>query len=723
MIKGDEGNLSFYKQDDHILEQIKILKKSIDILEKLKLSVVTSSEYATNAIADINRQLETLLSFQHVNINSESVRTYKDNGALENQLLDGNYVAFDAFSTFENVSKGKAVDDIFGLYSPISVMSPKGICWLIQQLIVKSREKDTEETVYILLKFLDAGSSSYKWELIAPVYRLQFILIEFFGCKVPFTRNETLKEAIDAIPPSLRSELKEEGGNSIQDSRKLFMYCVKLLGKHFTSSRHLLRNINIFEQFFQVEELLSTLCYTFLENSLNFRLLDAEFLHDLLCFVKQRHWKDNSFIIGGVIAPLCRQVQDLGLSRWEYYLGMNEEHANPLREIWWDTYWWDKWYVVVTGKLPMIDSSTVTCLLPQQIMRLGVDDAMSSWQMLERVDFTYGSLKDHIIVFSGITALDFKVVEELLTRINGIRKGFTVLKTTVVHELEKSLLDDDVFRFCIHFAYSRISCLRAIGNLLMRFKSIFHGTSSNLISDQIGECDKDILQTTVETFTFILRANDNIKIKEHVRPISEMGLNILLEAVKAPAGIDVYHISLFCGVASLFDRITCSENGAEKQYNHPGRIVLMEITCIFIFVRVCCLVYRQYKKVSKEELMAILTDFDHTTARFCNETLDIRSDLFQHIIRDKKKSDYHRDIIHGIEKVLGRDIITTIESCEREVISSDEYRQAQYMGNVATKDLDYLRYFLNLDIFPELNTDDELWDDLKEIDKYYCSSV
>ena len=129
------------------------------------------------------------------------------------------------------------------------------------------------------------------------------------------------------------------------------------------------------------------------------------------------------------------------------------------------------------------------------------------------------------------------------------------------------------------------------------------------------------------------------------------------------------------------------------------------------------------KKVSKEELMAILTDFDHTTARFCNETLDIRSDLFQHIIRDKKKSDYHRDIIHGIEKVLGRDIITTIESCEREVISSDEYRQAQYMGNVATKDLDYLRYFLNLDIFPELNTDDELWDDLKEIDKYYCSSV
>ncbi|CAI4734460.1 CCT_1a_G0044380.mRNA.1.CDS.1 [Saccharomyces cerevisiae] len=706
MIKGDEGKLSFYKQDDHILEQIKILKKSIDILEKLKLSVVTSSEYATNAIADINRQLETLLSFQHVNINSESVRTYKDNGALENQLLGGNYVAFDAFSTFENVSKGKAVDVIFGLYSPISVMSPKGICWLIQQLIVKSREKDTKET--------------------------------------------TLKEAIDAIPPSLRSELKEEGGNSIQDSRKLFMYCVKLLGKHFTSSRHLLRNINIFEHFFQVEELLSTLCYTLLENSLNFRLLDAEFLHDLLCFVKQRHWKDNSFIIGGVIASLCRQVQDLGLSRWEYYLGMNEEHANYLREIWWDTYWWDKWYVVVTGKLPMIDSSTVTCLLPQQIMRLGVDDAMSSWQMLERVDFTYGSLKDHIMfgyivlsisindvfsnvlynrkftdyrMFSGITALDFKVVEELLTRINGIRKGFTVLKTTVVHELEKSLLDDDVFRFCIHFAYSRISCLKAIGNLLVRFKSIFHGTSSNLISDQIGECDKDILQTTVETFTFILRANDNIKIKEHVRPISEMGLNILLEAVKAPAGIDVYHISLFCGVASLFDRITCSENGAEKQYNHPGRIVLMEITCIFIFVRVCCLVYRQYKKVSKEELMAILTDFDHTTARFCNETLDIRSDLFQHIIRDKNKSDYHRDIIHGIEKVLGRDIITTIESCEREVLSSDEYRQAQYMGNVATKDLDYLRYFLNLDIFPELNTDDELWDDLKEIDKYYCSSV
>ncbi|MCB5551572.1 hypothetical protein LIR34_17530, partial [Blautia sp. MSK17_66] len=136
-----------------------------------------------------------------------------------------------------------------------------------------------------------------------------------------------------------------------------------------------------------------------------------------------------------------------------------------------------------------------------------------------------------------------------------------MLKTTVVHELEKSLLDDDVFRFCIHFAYSRISCLRAIGNLLVRFKSIFHGTSSNLISDQIGEYDKDILQTTVETFTFILRANDNIKIKEHVRPISEMGLNILLEAVKAPAGIDVYHISLFCGVASLFDRITCSENG------------------------------------------------------------------------------------------------------------------------------------------------------------------
>ncbi|CAI4776838.1 CCT_1a_G0048240.mRNA.1.CDS.1 [Saccharomyces cerevisiae] len=660
MIKGDEGKLSFYKQDDHILEQIKILKKSIDILEKLKLSVVTSSEYATNAIADINRQLETLLSFQHVNINSESVRTYKDNGALENQLLGGNYVAFDAFSTFENVSKGKAVDVILASIR------------LYQELQ------------------LQMGIDS--------------------AC--------TLKEAIDAIPPSLRSELKEEGGNSIQDSRKLFMYCVKLLGKHFTSSRHL--------------------------------LLDAEFLHDLLCFVKQRHWKDNSFIIGGVIASLCRQVQDLGLSRWEYYLGMNEEHANYLREIWWDTYWWDKWYVVVTGKLPMIDSSTVTCLLPQQIMRLGVDDAMSSWQMLERVDFTYGSLKDHIMfgyivlsisindvfsnvlynrkftdyrMFSGITALDFKVVEELLTRINGIRKGFTVLKTTVVHELEKSLLDDDVFRFCIHFAYSRISCLKAIGNLLVRFKSIFHGTSSNLISDQIGECDKDILQTTVETFTFILRANDNIKIKEHVRPISEMGLNILLEAVKAPAGIDVYHISLFCGVASLFDRITCSENGAEKQYNHPGRIVLMEITCIFIFVRVCCLVYRQYKKVSKEELMAILTDFDHTTARFCNETLDIRSDLFQHIIRDKNKSDYHRDIIHGIEKVLGRDIITTIESCEREVLSSDEYRQAQYMGNVATKDLDYLRYFLNLDIFPELNTDDELWDDLKEIDKYYCSSV
>ncbi|CAI4875934.1 CHS_3a_G0024990.mRNA.1.CDS.1 [Saccharomyces cerevisiae] len=88
-------------------------------------------------------------------------------------------------------------------------------------------------------------------------------------------------------------------------------------------------------------------------------------------------------------------------------------------------------------------------------MRLGVDDAMSSWQMLERVDFTlwivegphlFGYIVLSISIndvfsnvlynrkftdyrmFSGITALDFKVVEELLTRINGIRKGFTVLK-------------------------------------------------------------------------------------------------------------------------------------------------------------------------------------------------------------------------------------------------------------------------------------------------------
>ncbi|CCK69696.1 uncharacterized protein KNAG_0C05980 [Huiozyma naganishii CBS 8797] len=304
------------------------------------------------------------------------------------------------------LSRLPLVDDIFGLYSPVETFSLRGLGLLVQRFALEPssgsnggsscgdgmREK-VKATVYILLRFFDICCLHLNEGVVSiadplenylrsrePGYRasprwssphsslndrdLVLLLIGMFP--------QPLTEQLTGVTRQRFESLVSEG----QDL-EMFRTLLQMYDKHRVAFEQLITSMTLgdgetlsmrpLNDFCALQDLLLTLCYSYYNATLYHldEYNSLEYLELLLQFLDHVKWLDQAYAYEKVLAVAVDCALKLGLSRWEYYVGLDETNAERRRVLWWRLYCHEKTYTFRCGALSVIDDRKVNCLLPR----------------------------------------------------------------------------------------------------------------------------------------------------------------------------------------------------------------------------------------------------------------------------------------------------------------------------------------------------------------------
>lgn len=168
--------------------------------------------------------------------------------------------------------------------------------------------------------------------------------------------------------------------------RNGLMYAIRLMEEHHKILNCKSLSLLGLKEFLEQDELIFCLCIEYFERSIFSPMNDPAIIEGLISLVKHRYWIDDCFALGRIICAMARRCLDAGLNRWEYYISQDEATSERHRNFWWDCFWWDRWYALVTGKQPLIAGDTTSCLFPKKVIGMGVDDSMDCLTLIDVVE-------------------------------------------------------------------------------------------------------------------------------------------------------------------------------------------------------------------------------------------------------------------------------------------------------------------------------------------------
>ncbi|CAI4565556.1 AMM_1a_G0031150.mRNA.1.CDS.1 [Saccharomyces cerevisiae] len=318
---------------------------------------------------------------------------------------------------------------------------------------------------------------------------------------------------------------------------------------------------------------------------------------------------------------MARRCIDTGLNRWEYYVGQDENIAQCHRELFWDSYWWDRWYALVTGKQPLISEEMTSCLFPKEVIGLGVDDSMDCLTLVNSVEMdptkidaciSFGRIllaKVITLVFSGMLYnrkfTDYRLfaMEEASNFNTAARKLqgeylnvntiFQLMQDKLVPFFENKFEDSRVFELYIHFELVENCCYQGIESLMLRIQNI-------LTSNEKVEFDMCIKQLGSQSFEL------------------------------SPRKIFICHLSLICDVVSSLNTFFAGQEFTKIE-NHEtfSKRLQSSVTVTFILLRICCQVYMKSQNLSKQLLLIQLEELNRSFSNTAQAALDIECIWYQ----------------------------------------------------------------------------------------------
>ena len=340
------------------------------------------------------------------------------------------------------------VDEMFGLYSPFDALSFRGLGCLIQKYTnaVQSCGADASEklkaTVYIMLRFFDICCVHLSNSVASMANPLENYLI----------RTDYNKANLDAsvTPTPLTSTTSTQGINNKQLVAKIIKQIsesftkelttttiddlLKLLNQDFEMFKTLLKiyelhrdiferktmqlshqnyhpdrdeiynSFNLLIEFCKLQDILLALCYSYYNSTLyhldEYNSLD--YLELLLLFLDHQEWIDQGYGYEKVLLVATDCAFNMGLNRWEFYVGVDEAIANRRRKAWWKVYCLEKFFSLKMGRLSTIDDTKVNCLLPEPMRRAGFIDLRD---FINRV----GTYRPHQSVFDNMSIEDSRI--------------------------------------------------------------------------------------------------------------------------------------------------------------------------------------------------------------------------------------------------------------------------------------------------------------------------
>lgn len=498
------GNNGLYMDDIEFQKQLIQLQTTLKQLKSMSVSNSHIKDAIENITAQVNRVVLDWEPQYDLNQFNSTIKNGPESlKSIETHLMKNKYydqVHLTRFSVWTDTSKtGKQnnsenafwgnqplVDDIFGLYSPLQGLSLRGIGHFFQQCTVGPETKDKtiqlKETLYLLLRFFDLCVDHFNQSCVSIANPLESYLHRKNLLNLsPSTTSSVISRSsannkdlvsvlINRLPQpfvmNLTSVSNEQLSETMYDDFAMFNIVLQMYDCHKKGFEALMMRITArpspespateisptdlqnFIHFCEEEELLLALCYSYY-NSTFYHFDECsghlKYFELLLSLLETQIWLGEGYGFEKVLDIAVNYAMGLGLSRWEYYVGLDEETAEKRRTCWWKLYCIDKRFAFKSGHLSSIDDSKMNCLLPKVFRDLGFTD---SRDFLSRV---------HLVQRSS--AFDNKSISELKfygeCAASQVISGFysnvlyderyTSIKNTAKPPFLKSQLLDEVF--------------------------------------------------------------------------------------------------------------------------------------------------------------------------------------------------------------------------------------------------------------------------------------
>ncbi|KAH7589673.1 Zn(2)-C6 fungal-type DNA-binding domain profile [Nakaseomyces glabratus] len=690
---------SFYHRDNDLYRELRLLYKSAKALsrnEKIK-----ASGQLCKTLTEIENSISNLQSQVDLDINDETIADYDGEGSLERQFIETSTVRLNRFSNVDMTKNNVPnITPYFGIYSTLAIFSKYGFSWMFKKLMSYSNNTSTRETMYIYMKFLDMAQLHYEEDINQKTTPIEWCfdkyavncdcktldgLFAILNIQVNPTKND------DILTKDVYEELARR---PIEFFSKLIEYAWETCYLYYTGVG---QSFQMSSKIFELEDIMTCLALEF-----SSKILYADMHHEIIIpatlrWVRICHWHEEIYTVGKFLACAIRRALDLGLNSWEYYISLPEVAAEKNRLIWWECYWWDKWFSLSAGKSPLIDDAKITCLLPRRLMESGLDESMTCLEMMERCNFRHMS-ESEIRIFGYIMLgkyieyinseilfkkeyTDYRLFASVKKPIDvTINKFYDEYRSAIdlLNKMENFFVSltgvdvdtDELTEFMTYFIETKMKCLIAMGSLIYRLKGV-EVSGSELLDKCLKISLTNIYQCSLTGLRRVSNFNSFL-IERYLLHINLMILNLMLSIIESPENEPVENILLMCNVVHLLGNANALKNCSNSK-NMP----LSELICrqSLSLSYICCRVYVQLavkrnSSISEEEILRVLQRSNPHFATIYNQLNDISSDIFKSLLELNVAGSYQAHLIDHFREMMGDKILQKMKQLESEVQSS-----------------------------------------------------
>lgn len=593
-----------------------------------------------------------------------------------------------------------------GVYSLFSLFTKNGISVLLKHLNdysgyeIKSEnaeepdrvcrivsERELKETLYIFLKyaqyFLTNVNISYEmWS--SPLDCFFINVMPMLDVKTDF---EKCQELLKMVPiavidesfkfnPKFKSVYKNFAhffSNATQ-APLVFQWFEKLLDLHIKGIYHktlvsVTEIKSVSEKIpepimadiwndYHIEEAMNALVIYQFHRTLYGHMDSLEFLESLLSFFRRKMWCESSSILKSSLSFIIRIAQTLGLDRWEYYTGIDEELSERQRVAFWECSLWDVYISVQESTPTILNFSTLTSFYPKFMIDIGIVGKTSLYNFLAKEGYKFIDLdlnlkskflitcytqimadfNDKVLYNAKYTSINIMVqngsndllFRELLDDIDYFQKYFNVLQLWF-HNLNKEIkykgfdnreqTDEYIWQikfmgyacsyrthmlYCCTEMVSRYS--KAIGpEVLENSEYIDYTNLVNKYNMYVDECFK----SSLSVFKLALRPDRFIALTHICVLLKRAMINIVCIHIFNHHQLTEEFLQLILTVLKnyyfLETWLFCKEFAKNRWvYKKPATLMQLKYD-LTILCRILCQLYQEQEKMNKEDLLKFVS--------------------------------------------------------------------------------------------------------------------
>lgn len=432
-------------------------------------------------------------------------------------------------------------------------------------------------------------------------------------------------------------------------------------------------------------ELLLALMYTYYNSTLYTYFnpdSSLEYLELLIRLLDQQIWTEDKHGYHKVLGSAIQRALNMGLSRWEYYVGLDEFYAERKRAVWWKLYCHEKSNSLKSGVTSVINDNIMTCLLPRCFRDVGFldnRDFLKRVTEVKRNEIFDNMSIDSLVMYGKTAALqiysEFHLKVLLNERYTSIRNAslppqlkterfreileeskVTQKKLTAVKDQVKKLCEiaenpslyesllskEDIIKamkFCIYFGNVYSNLISTLDNLDARFSARVNDPSLSLMPHLVV-----LLEYWKSISQVLLRFNDTYSLNENYFHYSTILIIVMTHIGELIAHLtleDLVTIFKIFGKLSSFPILTENEKYHQISDSKLFKSYCRTLSITALYCKMILKSFSHKKGMKEEELVKALGNIAPETIALTEACTDPRAWPYRYLMRPVAKSGFH----------------------------------------------------------------------------------